>query len=55
MTEIDILKTTEAEKTRLRMEAEKDRLKKILELNTRRGISAFCNPDPIPQEHDSGD
>lgn len=34
MTEIDLLKTTEAEKTRLRMEAEKDRLKKILKLNT---------------------
>ena len=33
MTEIDIMKTTEAEKTRLRLEAEKERLKKILELN----------------------
>lgn len=33
MSEIDIMKTTEAEKTRLRLEAEKARLKKILELN----------------------
>lgn len=33
MSEIDIMRTTEAEKTRLRLEAEKARLKKILELN----------------------
>jgi hypothetical protein len=31
--EIDIMKATEAEKTRLRLQAEKDRLKAILELN----------------------
>jgi hypothetical protein len=33
LSEIDLLKTTEAEKTRLRLQAEKDRLKAILELN----------------------
>jgi hypothetical protein len=33
MSEIDIMQTTEAEKTRLRLEAEKARLQKILELN----------------------
>lgn len=33
LSEIDILKVTEAEKTRLRLEAEKDRLNKILKLN----------------------
>jgi hypothetical protein len=33
MSEIDILKTTEAEKTRLRLEAEKERLEAILKLN----------------------
>lgn len=33
MSEIDLLKTTEAEKTRLRLEAEKDRFNKILAMN----------------------
>lgn len=33
LSEIDILKTIEAEKTKLRLEAEKDRLKKVLDLN----------------------
>ena len=33
MSKIDIMKTTEAEKTRLRLEAEKERLKAILDLN----------------------
>ena len=33
MSRIDLLKSTEAEKTKLRLEAEKDRLEKILKLN----------------------
>jgi DNA repair exonuclease SbcCD ATPase subunit len=37
MSEIDIMRTTEAEKTRLRLEAEKERLKKILDLNLKAG------------------
>lgn len=37
MSEIDILKATEAEKTRLRLEAERDRLQKILALNEKLG------------------
>lgn len=34
---IDILKATEAEKTRLRLEAERDRIQKILDLNKKAG------------------
>lgn len=35
--EIDLLKVTEAEKTKLKLEAEKERLQKILELNKKAG------------------
>lgn len=37
LSEIDLLKSTEAEKTKLRLEAEKDRLEKILKLNETMG------------------
>jgi len=37
LSEIDIMKTTEAEKTRLRLQAEKERLQAILDLNKKSG------------------
>jgi hypothetical protein len=37
MSRIDILKATEAEKTKLRLEAERDRIQKILDLNKKAG------------------
>ena len=41
--EIDLMNATEAEKTRLRLKAEKDRLQKILDLNDAMGLKLSAN------------